>query len=315
MATRLDPSTPYADLLARLISGGVLSPAGAKGVYDRRGAYTEVIEAVARLITRTSLDALDLAANGTYEVHRFGPILPMPVYERTDYVDSFPQLTGMISVFNGGNREHNQIIQARAHGEPWVQHFEPGDAMMVSAACHPVYEQLPKDIPAEGITADVEGWCFRHEPSDDPLRQQTFRMKELVYVGTREGAAEFRAGWIPRVLDMLRSLELPVSTVSANDPFFGRVGTLLANGQLDKDLKTEFVVSLYGPDNEATAISSCNNAEDHFGVKFGLTNSDGEPAHTACTAFGLDRITLALFAVHGIDVTAWPPATRRQLDL
>jgi hypothetical protein len=38
-------------------------------------------------------------------------------------------------------------------------------------------------------------------------------------------------------------------------------------------------------------------------------------AHSACIGFGLDRITLALFATHGTDVEAWPEGVRSALAL
>ncbi|MCT1598372.1 hypothetical protein [Corynebacterium sanguinis] len=308
-------SGAYKDFLNKLTAGGILTPAGAPGLYDRHEPYRAVIERVSALIERTSRRESRLVANGTWEVHRFGPILPSSTYEKTDYVESFPHLTGIISVFTGGNKEHNRIIQARSRNAEWRHHLEPGDSMMVSAACHPLYAQLPSTLPAEGVTADVEGWCFRHEPSTDPFRLQSFRMRELVYAGDSEGAQGFREGWIPVVRDMLKSLGLPVDAGPANDPFFGRVGNLLAGGQLEKDLKTEFVVPVYGPELEPVAIASCNNAEDHFGSRFSLTTSSGEVASTACTAFGLDRITLALFATHGTDLGAWPAAAKSALGL
>lgn len=306
---------PYNTFLSKLTKDGILSPAGDLGLYDRHDPYRRVIDSVSRLIEETSKRESHLAANGTWGIHRFGPILPASTYEKTDYVESFPHLTGIVSVFTGGNKEHNRIIQTRSRNEEWRHFLEPGDSMMVSAACHPVYAQLPTRLPEGGVTADVEGWCFRHEPSADPFRLQSFRMKELVYAGDEEGAKRFRGGWIPVVRSMLEALGLPVSAVSANDPFFGRAGNLLAGGQLEKDLKTEFVVPVYGEEQDPVAIASCNNAEDHFGSRFDLTTSSGDVASTACTAFGLDRITLALFAIHGTNLDRWPVPTKKALDL
>ena len=39
----------------------------------------------------------------------------------------------------------------------------------------------------------------------------------------------------------------------------------------------------------------------------------GELAHTACVAFGMDRLALALFAVHGTKVSDWPQGVRKTL--
>jgi len=41
----------------------------------------------------------------------------------------------------------------------------------------------------------------------------------------------------------------------------------------------------------------------------------GEMAHTGCVAFGIDRLALALFATHGLDLPRWPAAVRKALML
>lgn len=61
------------------------------------------------------------------------------------------------------------------------------------------------------------------------------------------------------------------------------------------------------------AIASCDPAEDHFGRIFGLALRDGSTAHTACVGFGLERIILALFSVHGFAIRKSPAIVRRRL--
>jgi hypothetical protein len=48
---------------------------------------------------------------------------------------------------------------------------------------------------------------------------------------------------------------------------------------------------------------------------WGLRDDRDDPAHTGCVAFGKDRLVVALFANHGLDVAHWPGATRRTLAL
>jgi hypothetical protein len=59
---------------------------------------------------------------------------------------------------------------------------------------------------------------------------------------------------------------------------------------------------------------SFNYHRDHFGLTWNIEGEDG-PAHTSCVAFGMDRLAVALFCVHGIDLTRWPAVTRRALEL
>ena len=52
-----------------------------------------------------------------------------------------------------------------------------------------------------------------------------------------------------------------------------------------------------------------------MGHTYGITTADGGPAHTGCMAFGEERVTLALFAAHGLDVDDWPAEVRARLEL
>jgi seryl-tRNA synthetase len=60
---------------------------------------------------------------------------------------------------------------------------------------------------------------------------------------------------------------------------------------------------------------SFNYHRDHFGQTWDLRVEDGAVAHTGCVAFGIDRLTLALFAAHGLDLEDWPAAARDALSL
>ena len=113
---------------------------------------------------------------------------------------------------------------------------------------------------------------------------------------------EWRIGWRARAEELLRGLGLELELDIANDPFFGRIGRLLAAQQREQELKWELLAPVAG--DTPTAIASSNYHQDHFGHTYGLTTAAGEPAHTGCMAFGEERVTLALFAAHGLDVDA-----------
>lgn len=297
-----------------LLATGLLIDAGLEGLYAAGGTFEEVLRGVDDAVSRAGEGAVDLTPGGSgYTLHQFPPVFPRRAYEKTDYVESFPDLTGVIHTFSGDTRDHRDLLTDRAAGRDWDHHLAPGDTVLVSSACHPLYGVLPSPLPEGGIAAEVNGYCFRHEPSPDPMRLQAFRMHEYVRIGTPSDAAGFRSAWVDRALALLRALGLPVEAVAANDPFFGRAGKLLASEQLANNLKTELVVKVYGDEHPATAVASCNLAEDHFGRNFDLRLADGRTAHSACIGFGLERIVLALFAVHGFDTPSWPDAVRKVL--
>ena len=141
---------------------------------------------------------------------------------------------------------------------------------------------------------------------------QMFRMRELVHMGTPDMVIAWRQRWIARGVELLRSLGLPVDAVPASDPFFGRVGKMLAANQKDQKLKFEVVVPITSTENP-TAIMSFNYHQDHFATKFGIHSANGEVAHTACLGFGMERIVMALFKTHGFVPAHWPAPVREKL--
>jgi seryl-tRNA synthetase len=139
-----------------------------------------------------------------------------------------------------------------------------------------------------------------------------FRMREFIRLGTPETVQAWRQAWIQRGSELLRSVGLPVDTVPASDPFFGRVGKMLATNQREQGLKFEVVVPIDSAENP-TAIMSFNYHQDHFASKFGILTAKDTVAHTACLGFGMERIVLSLFKVHGFDTSHWPEVVRRKL--
>jgi len=301
----MSPDESFEAYQSRLLEAGVLVATGVEGLYGRSRPYEAVAQAVMR---RVDAWAEQVGA----VVLDFPPVVARQTFERTNYIESFPNLIGAISVFTGGNREHAELLRRLTSDKEWPELLEPIDVMLASAACHPVYPLCTGRLPDEGRYFRVLGHCFRHEPSADPTRMQSFRMQEVVFVGEPARALAHRDEGLALGLAMLEELGLDMQAVPANDPFFGRAGTMLATGQLDKALKIEGVTPICSTEHP-TAIMSGNYHEDHFGTPFSIETAAGEVSHSACVAFGIERITLALFHRHGLDPAAWPAAVRTAL--
>jgi len=297
----------FEELHDRLVEAGVLVPAGVDGLYARSRAFESVAGGVMSLVDAwgDSLDAERLA---------FPPVVARTTFERTNYIESFPDLMGSIHVFRGDDKDHAELLRRVAGEKDWPALLEPAETVLASAACHPVYALCTGTMPPEGRLFSVLGYCFRHEPSIDPARMQSFRMQEVVYVGDESGARSHRDTGLRFGLAMLRGLGLEMDAVAANDPFFGRAGRVLASGQLEQELKIEGVTPICSREHP-TAIMSANCHQDHFGIPFGIQAADGSVAQSACVAFGIERITLALFHTHGLDTTTWPEDVAAQLGL
>lgn len=299
------PAAAAEEYRAQLFESGLLIDTGLDGLYGRSGRFESIVSGIERL-------AASAGSVFEPEVRRFPPMVPRTVFERTGYLRSFPNLIGALTSFAGADREHAALLRQLDDGEDWTSSLSSADSVMCSAACHPLYPTIPGRLPGGGRRFDVYGWVYRHEPSLDPARQQAFRQYEHVYVGDGEGAEAHRDYWRDTAAELLRGLGIDVVVEVANDPFFGRAGRMLAQNQQDAQLKFE-IIAPTSPANQATAISSANWHEDHFGEEFGIESSDGRAAHSACVGFGVERIALALLWAHGLDVDGWPADVRRQL--
>ena len=302
----MDPMDVRRDMRDALVDAGWLRLTSVDGVFARTAPYLAVEAGLTRV--------LDEAAAGTNrEVLRFPPVFPADSYLRTDYLASFPQLTGAVQTFRGDEHAAAELLERQLRGEDWTRELEPSGLMMVSAACHPTYALFSGTLPESSVQLDVEGWCFRHEPSVDPTRAQSFRMREFVFIGDPQGAEDHRDAWIARGLEILSTLGIQAEAEVANDPFFGRGGRMLATNQRVETLKFELTSRLFGDEEPGTPVVSSNCHRDHFGLNFGISTPDGEVAHSACVGFGTERVVVALFAHHGALLEDWPASVRQAL--
>jgi seryl-tRNA synthetase len=300
-------STDSGRLKDRLIAAQLLLPTNAVGVLGFGEDFVRVLDAVDAYVSRAG--AVDQP-----ELLRFPGLLARSDIERTDYLNSFPDLLGAIHSFSGDDAEHKVLLSRLEGGQDWSEHFRPTELMLVPAACYPIYGTIDSTLPPGGRRFEILGTCFRHEPSDDPARMVTFHQHEFVRIGDPQAALAFRDDWKTRATELMRDLGLDVDCVVANDPFFGRAGRLLAANQREEAMKYE-VVATVDSETKPTAIASANLHGDHLTTRFGITTDDGATAHSACVGFGLERITLALFAAHGVVVDDWPDVVRDRLAL
>jgi seryl-tRNA synthetase len=298
----LETADAYQVYQRDLVAAGLLIPLGVRGVYGRGADFERVIERFDALVSK---EGGKLAP----EVMRFPPIFSRANYEKIDHINNFPDLMGSLHTFTGGDKEHRAMLEKFQQKEDWSRELSASQVMMTPAICYPLYPTATGTLPEGGRRVDLQGYAFRHEPSDDPARMQIFRMHEFVRLGTPEQALEHRNFWLEKGVEVFRSVGLPVEPVVANDPFFGRGGKVQKAIQREQNLKYEFVIPICSKE-KPTAIGSSNYHLDHFGVAFDIRTHDGQVAHSACVGFGLERIALALFKTHGFELARWPGEVR-----
>lgn len=303
-----DPiTTAYQNYLDELVEARLLIPSGVNGVYGRSGVFEGVIEHFEDYVTR-------MGAHLNPEVMRFPPIMNRQHYLCTDHIETFPNLMGSVHSFMGNEKDLGKMVDIKQKHEDWSKCLDATEVMLVPAACYPLYPASTGTLPEGGRIVDLRTYVFRHEPSIDPARMQSFRQREYVRLGTPEQAMEHRNYWLKRGEEMLHAVGLDAKPVVANDPFFGRGGKVMAATQREQDLKYELVVPVATAD-KPTAVVSTNYHLDHFGHSFNIKTSNGDIAHSACIGFGLERIALGLFRKHGFEPKSWPADVKKVLNL
>lgn len=308
MTATLTTTPPASDPPAPIVETLIFS-LGADGVYARSGLYEEVLERLAAFITKQR--------DPDVEVFRFPPVVSRTLIEKSGYLKSFPNLLGCVSALHGTEAEIRGAADGHEKGLDWTKSVSASDLVLMPAACYPIYPMVAArgaPVPAGGLQFDVAADCFRHEPSKTLDRLQSFRMREYVLIGTPSEITTYRDRWMKRAEAMAAELALPHETVAASDPFFGRVGQVKAVSQKQQSLKFELTIPYYAG-AKPTACMSFNYHRDHFGDVWAIKDENGELVHTGCVAFGMDRLTVALFSVHGLDIARWPGSARRALGL
>jgi seryl-tRNA synthetase len=290
------------------IAEALLLPTGIDGIYARTAVFEQIVDGLTTLISRYR--------EPDTEVLRFPPVMSRRQLEKSGYLKSFPHFLGCVSCLSGTEADVHSSVERYEAGEDWTSGLAAADLVLSPAACYPVYPLVASrgHVPAGGLVFDVACDCFRREPSKMLDRLQSFRMREYVCVGTPERILDFRARWMKRAESFAGQLGLAYRIDHASDPFFGRGGKLMAMSQVEQALKFELLVPVHS-EEEPTACMSFNYHRDHFGTTWNLCDKSGQVAHTGCVAFGIDRLALALFATHGVELPQWPTRVRQALTV
>jgi hypothetical protein len=170
----------------------------------------------------------------------------------------------------------------------------PDGKLRSPAACYQCYPVLSEVELEEAGLWTCRATCGRNEAERGIGRLQTFRMREIVLVGSSSWVRRERGRWIEKIGGFARSLGLDIEVVTASDSFFG-AGEAQGRKLIQqlKELKFEMQVRI-GQAGPTLAIVSFNLHESFFAERFRLSLRRGTEAYSGCVAFGLDRWVLAL---------------------
>jgi len=243
-------------------------------------------------------------------------LISAQVLAKCDYFRSFPNnvtfashLQEDVHVINGFRERHEKRDTL---DEQMKNDLAVPCTCLSPAVCYHVYHLYQdRTLPGEGIAADVCGKCFRYESSNmsDLRRLWDFTMREVVFLGGREGVLKERDLSIEKMKEVLETHKLAGEIRTASDPFFVAPDAVAKTFfQLKSDTKYE--ISLLLPGGERLAVGSHNYHGDFFGRVFNVRVEGAGAMHSVCVAFGLERWVHAFIMQHGNSPSDWPDAVR-----
>ena len=235
--------------------------------------------------------------------HQFPNFIAARSLAPIGYLKSFPHLATFVSAVDRNEASFREIAEHHGFADELpvtAGTWEPFRQLLTPAACYHFYHRIAGTSLSSECTLTTKCQCHRREEEYHPLqRQWCFQMREIVCIGASNVVQRFTEKCRERVDELAMDLKLATDWEVATDPFFEPIADPKALAQLIEPTKTELV---FGGN---LAIGSINRHRSFFGECYDI-QFNGEPAHSACVAFGIERWLYALIQVHGTDLQDWP---------
>ncbi|MEU3606038.1 aminoacyl--tRNA ligase-related protein [Streptomyces sp. NPDC035033] len=217
------------------------------------------------------------------------PLLSVEGLTKLDYFRNFPHLG--VSAARFAPEGLDDLAAGTPAGDLALT---PTGHLLPSATCYGLLLSLEgADVGADGLRLSAAGRCFRNETHYDGLRRLWgFHMREVLYLGTKDGAVAHLEQGASFVQELAERLGLTLTRATADDPFYDKGGSRAKLMALDP-VKHEFSA----PDG--TAIASVNRHRNFFGERLAITAGEHGTAYSACVAFGVERWVHAMILAHG----------------
>lgn len=158
--------------------------------------------------------------------------------------------------------------------------------------------------------------CHRFEPEGgNPLRMASFSMREFVFAGERKSVERESEAAFMHAVAFLRGGGFSINLEVASDIFYGEGSATTRKVQKAMGVKLEAVTT--GPGDCQVSVASRNFHRDLFTSTFSI-GDDAQPCrmHSACVAFGVERLLLCLLAAtRDFDPARLIEALRRSAEL
>jgi seryl-tRNA synthetase len=248
---------------------------------------------------------------------RYPTLISAEALRRTGYFASFPQHLMFVTRLRNDIEVYREFREADGRpdaGPDLLGYCADVDYCLPPTMCYHVFHQYRGRSldPARPHVVTCRGKSFRFESAYATTLERLwdFTIREMVFMGTREQVAGARQKVLRRCLSYLEELGLDGLCEVANDPFFG--GTDVADRiSSQRLLELKYELRLQVAPGRTIAVGSFNFHDRHFGSSFGIDGHGGEPVHSACIGFGLERLVFAFLCQYGLEPAGWPEPVRR----
>jgi len=280
-----------------------IDPRGIAGLGARDCGHPVLSGPLLDLDARLDRAFLRLSARWNAAEYRFPPFIRAEHLDRLDYFRSFPHLaTFPVALASEASNLRRFAETARGDAAEGVALADvaPIHHVITPAACYHAYVELEGRRLEGPVYLTTRATCCRREAHYELLeRQWAFSMREIVCIGSESDVTAFLAEATARIDAWVERLDLGVAWQTAADPFFDPRRNPKYLYQKLEPVKHELVF------DGRLAIGSTNFHRSYFGEAFRIRCA-GEPAHSGCVAFGIERWIAAFLQRFGASATRWP---------
>ena len=279
------------------------------GLNWNNAGYAALSGPLLTLYNRVDAIFQNWARNIGADDQRFPNLIALADLKPIAYLRSFPHLATFAC---SPGTDHETLTRFASVNQTASEvrceaNWEASHQILTPAACYHFYPRLANQELKHDCYLTTVCSCHRREREYLPLeRQWCFNMRELVCIGNPEAVDKFINESQQRVDWLVQQLGLETHWQIATDPFFDPLQDPKAVAQQIEPVKRELVLT------DGLAIASINRHRGFFGECYGITR-DGDSAHSACVAFGLERWLCALLRHFGEDPKNWPALEVRLL--
>ncbi len=174
-----------------LVEHGLIVPVACRARSAAAPSSRTCSSASTALVTR-------LAKDDGAEVYTFPPVIDRDDHRDAPTTSTRSRTSRARCSASSARTRRRKALSARVHaGEPWGD-----DAGHHRRAAQPgrllpgLSESSPARCRRTAALVTMTNWVYRHEPSPEPTRMQSFRVREFVRVGTPDMVVAWRDQWL-----------------------------------------------------------------------------------------------------------------------